>query len=451
MKTYAIILAAGRGRRFGSSTPKQFLKLSGKTVIEHTISAFEKHRMIDEIIVVTSPDYVSKVEELILRNSWMKVSKVIIGGETRQESSYFGISSIEEDEAYVLIHDAVRPFVSEKVISDVLESLKKYDAVDVAIPSYDTIIKINDSMIIEDIPSRKYLWRGQTPQAFKLSVIRKAHYLAKEDGFLEATDDCSLVLKYGLADVYVISGEDRNIKITTPLDMYLADKLFQLSMTNLAKLPVDLDVLRGKVGVIFGSSRGIGKSLFQLLKEFDVKVYGFSRRNRCDVKDPKDVRDALESVYQREGAIDFVVLTAAVLRKKPLFSMTYEEVIDQVHTNYVGAINVAKESFDYLKESRGHLVFFSSSSYSRGRGFYSIYSSTKAAIVNLVQALAEEWMDFGIKVNAISPERTATPMRFENFGKEPSESLLSPEEVAFETLKVLTLDITGQVVEVKLK
>ncbi len=448
MKTYAVILASGKGKRFKSQTPKQFTKIAGKLVVEHTVSIFEKHHLVDEIIIVTLPEYISKIEELTIKNEWKKVSKILIGGNTRQESSFVGINSIKDPEALVLIHDAVRPLVSDKIISEIIKYLSEYDAVDVAIPSADTIIEIGDDQTIRRIPKREYYWKGQTPQGFKLSLIKKAHLLAKKDNFTDVTDDCGLILHYKLSKVFVIKGDEANIKITTPVDAYIADKLFQIRTVKLIE-SIHLEELKGKVGIIFGASRGIGKAIMELAEKNKIKIFGFSRSNGVDITVERQVENALKKVYEKEKRIDFVIVTAGILRKKPLVNFSPEEILEQININYVGSINVARQSFPYLKESKGHLILFSSSSYTRGRAFYSIYSSTKAAIVNFAQAISEEWSDYGIKVNVICPERTATPMRFENFGKEPLESLLSPKKVAEVTLSLLNKNITGQVMEVK--
>ena len=172
LKTYAIILASGTGNRYGSDIPKQFVKIAGKTVFEHTITIFEKSKEIDEIIVVITPEYRHFGEELIVKNNFKKVSKLLNGGETRKESSSIGISSISDEEANVIIHDCARPFLSQRIIKDCVKALETYNAVDVAIPSADTIIKVKDN-VISKIPERKYLRRGQTPQCFKLSTIKK--------------------------------------------------------------------------------------------------------------------------------------------------------------------------------------------------------------------------------------------------------------------------------------
>lgn len=169
-----------------------------------------------------------------------------------------------------------------------------------------------------------------------------------------------------------------------------------------------------------------------------------------DISSAGQVRNSLEKVAAEAGRIDFVVNTAAILQKEPLNSMDYQAVRKMVEVNYLGMVNVAMESFPYLEKSRGQLLFYTSSSYTRGRAFYSIYSSTKAAVVNFVQAIAQEWESAGVRVNCINPERTKTPMRIKNFGMEDDATLLKAEEVAGESIKTLLSDFTGQVVDVKL-
>jgi len=443
-KVYGIILAGGSGERLGFDIPKQFVKIAGKTVIEHTIDIFERHPLIDHIIIVVNPDFRFLMEEILLKNNYKKVIKILNGGITRRESSYIGISSIEEDDAIVLIHDAVRPFVNERIINESIEAAKKYGAVDVAIPSVDTIIKVDDDMFIEDIPPRRYMMKGQTPQSFRLSLIREAHEKVKEE---EVTDDCSLIVKGGFGKVYVVRGEERNIKLTYPEDIFLMERIFQLKTHEVPA--ISLEGLSEKVMVVFGASKGIGKSIVDMAKGHGALVYGYSRKNGVDVRDYHSLEKVLKEIEEREGKIDFVVNTAAVLRMGKLEDRELDEIYEEIDINYLGTVNVAKAAIPYLKKSAGSLAFFTSSSYTRGRSLYSIYSSTKAAIVNLMQALAEELRDYGVRVNAINPQRTATPMRFKAFGKEPPETLLSPEEVAEATLKVLLSNLTGGVIDVR--
>ena len=447
-KNIAIILASGSSERLNTlSTIKQFVKIAGKTVIEHTLNVFEKNALIDEIIIVTKDDYKNYCNDIVDKNKFSKVTRILSGGKTRQESSKIALFSIEGDDSdNVLIHDAVRPFISDKIIYDCIEALKTFSSVDVAIPSADTIIQVNENNIIQDIPKRKYLRRGQTPQAFKLGIIKKAHELAMNDNNVEVTDDCGLIRKYNLCDTYVVPGDDFNIKITYPIDIEIADKLFQIRNFDIPN--TNLQELKNKIIVIFGSSRGIGKDISDLSKKYGAKVYGFSRTNGVDIVKSEDVIKALDSVYQKEKKIDYVINTVGVLSIGTLESKTNEEIINEIQINYIGSINVLKQSIPYLRKTSGGCLLFASSSYTRGRANFSIYSSTKSALVNLTQAVAEEEQENGVKINIINPERTATPMRFENFGKEPPETLLKSKTVAVSALLTILSEQSGQVINV---
>lgn len=447
MKNYAIILASGSGERTGLDTPKQFLKIAGKTVIEHTLQTFQNHPKIDEIIVVANPTYIRKLQTILQHNKSKKPIKIVQGGLTRKDSSYNGIKSIEDTNANVLIHDAVRPFISSKIIDKCIEALKDHKAIDVAIPSSDTIVIADENNFIKQIPERRFFRRGQTPQCFYLPLIKKAHELSlKDDEAKKVTDDCSLVLKYGLSDVYIVEGDHFNRKITYPLDIAIADKLFQIKSIRLDD--IELNSIKDKVLVVFGHSKGIGREICKLAEKYGAKVFGFSRENGINIADYNLVKKALLDVYDNTGKIDYIINTAGILNIGYLENRDIKDIQEEFSVNYLGAINIAKESFKYLKESRGSLLFYTSSSYTRGRAKYCTYSSSKAAIVNLAQALSEEWMAYDIKVNAINPERTATEMRFQNFGKEPEETLLSPQKVAKVSLETILDNITGQVINV---
>ncbi|MDR1401885.1 MAG: 2-C-methyl-D-erythritol 4-phosphate cytidylyltransferase [Puniceicoccales bacterium] len=447
MKTYAILLASGTGERTKSSLPKQFLKISGKTVLEHSIECFESCELVDEIIIVVSKQFIQFAEEICESNGYRKITKILTGGKTRQESSSIGVGSLEDGEAKILIHDAVRPLLGERIIRDCISALDKYDAVDVAIATADTIVKVDESMNIEEIPRRQSLMRGQTPQAFKLSVIRRAHELAKEHVDLHITDDCGLVKAFNLSKIHIINGDETNVKITYPIDIFIADKLYQIK--NLLASDSNLENLRGKTLIIFGASGGIGNSICQLAEKHGTKVYNFSRANATDVRKRFAIDKALKFVHGEEGRIDFVINATGILRLGELCCRTEEDIREEIETNYFGCINVALGAHEFLRHSKGALLFFTSSSYTRGRALYSIYSSTKAAVVNLTQALADEWSRDGIRVNVINPARTATSLRFANFGKEDPETLLAPEFVAEKTLTTLLQSYTGQVVDVK--
>ena len=450
IRNIAIVLAGGVGSRLGLSTPKQFFKVAGKMVIEHTLDTFEHNTHIDEIVIVSNPVYVSDVENIVLRNGWKKVKKILKGGKERYDSSLSAIHAYEGgEEVNLIFHDAVRPLVSQRIIDDVCEALKQYEAIDVTVPAVDTIIEAEGDHIAS-IPDRSRLQRGQTPQAFRLSVIAEAYKRALNDPNFKVTDDCGVVVKYmPEVPVHLVAGEESNMKLTYKEDTFLLDKLFQLR-GSVAPESLDKSQLKDKVAIVFGGSYGIGKDVADELRQAGTHVHSFSRSlTGTDVGNRKDVARALKEVYDKEGHIDYVINTAGVLNKEPLCAMDYGIIQAAVQTNYMGTVNVAIEASNYLKQTQGQLIFFTSSSYTRGRAFYSIYSSTKAAIVNFVQAVSQEWESVGIRVNCINPERTKTPMRVKNFGVEPDDTLLRSEVVADATVHCLLADYTGQVIDVK--
>lgn len=449
----AVILAGGVGSRLGLEKPKQFLKVAGKTVLEHTVDVFQKHKDIDEIFIVMHPNYIPEAWEFVSKNYWTKVKKVLNGGIERYESSLAAINACQDEKDKLIFHDAVRPLVSNRIIDDVIKALNEYDAVDVAVPATDTIIALNqEKTCIDNIPNRNYLNRGQTPQAFKMGVIKKAYDIALKDPQFQTTDDCGIVKKY-LRDipVYVVAGEERNVKLTYPEDIYLLDKLFQLKSATVSG-DITLEKLQNKVMVVLGGNSGIGKDMCRIALQYGAKVYALSRSTSdTDITDKHAVEMALEDIAVKEGYIDYVVNSAAVLNKEPILHLDEKTIDSIIDINYRGMINVTLAAYKYVKASKGQILQFTSSSYTRGRAFYALYSSTKAAVVNFVQAVAEEWEQDGVRVNCINPQRTKTPMRVANFGEEPEGTLLKSEEVATVALKTLLSDFTGEVVDVKMK
>lgn len=449
----AVILSAGSGTRFGSNVPKQFINLAGKYIIEYTLEQFQISSYIDEICIVANSEYHDELFSLAKRCGFEKVQMIISGGKERFDSSFKAIEAYEDKEDVNLIfHDAVRPFVSSRIIEDVVKSLENYDAIDVAIDTADTIIKIDENTnYIDNIPKRSLLKRGQTPQAFKLKTIKEAHILARQDSSkIEATDDCGLVKKYlPSTNIYVVKGEEKNIKITFPEDLLFAEKLIQF---NSSEVNVDEDIfskLENKVFVIYGGNSGIGESIKDIAKSYGAKIVVFSRKDSINIENNETIKKSLESVYKEFGKIDCVINCAAILVKKYLKDMHSSDIVNSINTNLLGSVNIAKESYKYLKETQGSVVLFSSSSYTRGREEYSLYSATKAAVVNFAQAIACEWQEEKIKINVINPARTKTPMREKHFGIEPDGSLLDVKTVAYKTLETVLSEYSGLVVDIK--
>lgn len=223
MRNVALILASGTGARSGLNQPKQFFEVGGRTLLEHSVAAFDTHPLIDEIIVVSHPDFIERTQSIT--NGFKKVSAVIAGGETRQESSYNGVFSVQNADN-VLIHDAVRAFITHEIISACIEGLNEHDAVCTATETADTILEVNENGKIIAVPQRKFLRCAQTPQCFKLHLIKHAHELARVQK-QSVTDDCGLILANELAEIYIVKGTSGNRKITYPEDLDFAEWIYK--------------------------------------------------------------------------------------------------------------------------------------------------------------------------------------------------------------------------------
>ncbi len=453
-KNIAIILAAGTGERSGFDMPKQLVKLAGKPIIEHTISNFQNSASIDEIIIVTNTNCIANIEDIVTNRAFTKVKKIISGGKERYESSLAAINASEQDsekfDIKLIFHDAVRPLVNDRIIRDVVKALDHYNAVDVVVPTTDTMISADPiTNTIDSVPERKKLRNGQTPQGFNWKTIKLAYDLALKDPDFKTTDDCGVVFKY-LPDekVYLVTGESNNIKLTYKEDLQIIDKLLQLNSKKIIWNHINsrtLSLLKNKIVVVIGGTSGIGGEMAEIAAAYQAQVITASRRTGIDVTNIEILHKKFEAVHLENGRIDYVVNASGILVKQPLALMDYADVLEAIQINYIGAVNVAIASYKYLKESHGHLLNFTSSSYTYGRAYYSLYSSAKAAVVNLTQALAEEWHTQYVRVNCINPERTDTPMRRRAFGIEPPGTLLSAKDVALFSLGVLLNESTGHV------
>lgn len=227
-KNVAIILAGGSGSRLGSEIPKQFMCVGGKQIIEHSIEAFEHCERIDEICIVCKAEYVPQVEEIVSKNRYTKVRRILKGGRERYDSSLAAIHAYTDNDTNLLFHDAVRPMVSERIINDCIDALSQYNAVDVAVKTTDTIIRVDENDCITDIPNRAYLRNVQTPQCFKRGIISRAYEVALAAPNFVTTDDCGTVRRYLPEEpIYVVEGETTNIKLTYKEDIILLDILLR--------------------------------------------------------------------------------------------------------------------------------------------------------------------------------------------------------------------------------
>jgi len=239
MRIVAVVLAGGSGQRFGADVPKQLLRLGGRTLIEHCVAAFDAAPGVDEILVVMPPGRTAEAEKLLGAAdgadgpAYRKLAGVIEGGVTRPGSTRRAIAAVgamlaadgAAADCGVLLHDAARPLVGQRIIADCVAALGDADAVGVAVPTSDTIVVASDG-VMTTMPRRDSLFRCQTPQAFRLPVITRAHELARADPDFAPTDDCGVVLRY-LPEVPIrlVPGSEHNIKITYPRDLAIAETL----------------------------------------------------------------------------------------------------------------------------------------------------------------------------------------------------------------------------------
>ena len=219
MSVCAIIPAGGSGTRMGGIVPKQFQSLNGKPILYHTIKTLQNCETISEIILV-----VPEKEYETAHTDWLGkleiVKKVVIGGEKRQDSVYNGFCEVSQDSEIVLVHDGVRPFLSQKMIADSIDAAREYGAAITAIPVHDTIKRVDTSGLVSQTIDREGLWRVQTPQAFRYSLLLDAFNKAKSENFY-GTDEGALIEHLG-EPVKIVEGLEQNIKITRPEDLELS-------------------------------------------------------------------------------------------------------------------------------------------------------------------------------------------------------------------------------------
>ena len=440
-----VLLAGGQGLRLNQDTPKQFIRVAGKSLLEHSYSALHSYDPHARMVVVVPADAVALANKLLAGEPQ---AELVVGGDSRQASTWAALKHLSDaPPETVVIHDAARPFLSAQIIHDVVQALQQHEAVDVAIPTADTIIVERDGFI-QSIPKRNHIYRGQTPQGFHFQALLRSYREVGESRLADFTDDCGIYMEcHPMGRVRIVKGSSENIKITEDLDMVLADELFRTRAAQWDPEKPGLNV-RNKRALIFGGTKGIGNAISRVLQESGAKTYEASRSTGCDIADPAQVAATVAHAVHTMGGIDFVVNTVGMLAQDELQQQTIADIEQLLRVNLAGAFYVAKASFAPLRDSRGMLLNFSSSSYSRGRASYTPYSASKAAIVNMTQGLSDEWAEAGVRVNCLVPGRTDTAMRRSNFAKEAEQSLLNPFQVALSACKLLSSELTGMVVRV---
>ncbi|GII53268.1 pyrophosphorylase [Planotetraspora thailandica] len=433
-RTVAVVLAGGIGQRMGLNTPKQLLEIAGRTILEHTLDTFDAHPDVDEIVMVMAPGFVDDAAELVRRNGYAKVSRVLEGGASRTESSWRALRALGEQECDVLLHDAVRPLVEPRVVADCVAALQRHEAVEVAIPSSDTILvaaEVPDGEVLQDVPDRARLRRAQTPQGFRLSVIRTAYERAFADpefAARPATDDCGVVLRY-LPDVpiHLVAGSEQNMKVTHPVDAHIAESLLRLREGAAPARSDDecRSALDGRTLVVFGSGYGIA----DLAKRYGASVHVFPRTpGGVLAEDAASVEGALAEVQALTGRVDYVVNASAEPVAGRLDEIGPRDAEEAVRAGCLGPVVVARASAAHLTRTGGHLLFLTAPAPGGA-----VASSVRAAVVGLARELAAEWAPQGVRVNVVECAALGA----------------DAEAVARAGVDVLASPVTGRVVDAR--
>jgi 2-C-methyl-D-erythritol 4-phosphate cytidylyltransferase len=231
-KVYAIIVAAGKGLRLQGVLRKQYLALDGVPILRHTLNTIDGCEQVNQIILVAPKEDLDFCRnEFLMSSELQKDVRLVAGGSERQDSVFNGLNAIESDDGIVLIHDGVRPFVRRSHLTACINGAAEFGACILGIPAFDTVKQVSSTNEITQTLKRDNLWLAQTPQAFQLKLIKKAHEAAKQEGFV-GTDDASLVERLGEV-VKIIPGSRSNIKITDREDLKLAQALFQINAPDL--------------------------------------------------------------------------------------------------------------------------------------------------------------------------------------------------------------------------
>ncbi|MFI0417954.1 2-C-methyl-D-erythritol 4-phosphate cytidylyltransferase [Spongiactinospora sp. 9N601] len=403
-RTVAAILAGGVGARAGLKTPKQFARVAGRSILAHTLAVFEGAPEIDEIVVLMTPGYVREAEEIVALEGFRKVRAVVEGGASRTETTWRALEHIGDGDADVLLHDAVRFLLEPAIITRCVAALARHRAVGVAVPSSDTLWRVDpagDGEVIRDIPDRALFRRAQTPQGFRLEMIREAYLRALADpGFASrpATDDCGVVLRYlPEVPIHIVPGSERNIKVTHPTDLAIAETLFHLATTAIPQSAADL---AGRAVTVLGDGPVAG-ALAALAARRGAKV-----------------------ATALDGPADRVVIVTPGA-PGALGEAAEGDVTRAVEQGVLGPVRAARAALPYLRESRGHLLFCA------GGGGGGLAAVTESAPAGLARALAGEEAAYGVRVNCVIA-RTDDPGR-----------------VAEACLAVLASGTTGQVTEAR--
>lgn len=234
-KNIAIIFAGGSGARMGSGLPKQFLEVNGKPIIIHTLDIFEEHPLIDEIYIACKEEYISKLNKMLERFWIKKVKKIVPGGKTGQDSIFNALEAAKEysDDAIVLMHDGVRPCITNELIDDVIKTVKEKGSAITCTALFETPVVSHSGELVEEVPPRDAFYTAQAPQGFRIGEIYEAHLKTRKinPAYEGIVDSCTLMRSLG-KEVAIVKGNRGNIKVTTPEDLYIFRAMIQYRETQ---------------------------------------------------------------------------------------------------------------------------------------------------------------------------------------------------------------------------
>ncbi|HVU23665.1 MAG TPA: 2-C-methyl-D-erythritol 4-phosphate cytidylyltransferase [Opitutus sp.] len=417
-KIVGIILAGGSGNRFAADVPKQFCLLNGRMVIEYAVATFRESGLFSKIIVVLPPEW--------LEHPRAAIGDVnITGGATRNESTWAALQACDPDTDLVLIHDAARPFVTPAILENCVQALRTHDAVDVCIPADDTIVQVADGMV-DSIPDRSRLMRGQTPQGFRFRALRDAY---RRHLGAPATDDVSIYLRDG-GRCGIVAGSPFNLKLTYPQDLFIAERVLQYRPARALGQPE----LRDKRVLLLGATGGIGVEVGRLLRDRGAAVCAPTRAE-WDLAQP-----GCPAAFVRDW--DAIIHCAGVLTNAndeagvdDLFAVNFRSV--------VAVTDLARKAMH-----GGAIVVIGSSSAMKGRDNIPLYAASKAAVNNFVEGIAPILLrERGVKINCINPGAVNT--RMVASAVITNKTPLEPSEIA-ETIVAYTQPAeTGEIVNLR--
>ena len=418
-KNIGIILAAGSGDRFEADIPKQFCLLNGRMVIQHAVAAFRESGLFSSIIVVLSPEWLHHPKAAT-------GDRNILGGSTRNESTWAALQACDPDTDIVLIHDAARPLVTPTILADCIDALRTHDAVDVCIPADDTIVKVNDGFV-ESIPERRNLMRGQTPQGFRFAALCDA-YRANLDK-LTATDDVGIFLRNG-GRCKIVAGSPFNLKLTYPQDLFIAERILQ----HYPAAPTQRLDLQGRQVLLLGATGGIGSALHAALRAHEALVTAPTRRDwdlaRPEI--PEQFVRPWDAIIHAAGILNNAADVAGV---DDIFAVNFRSV--------VALADLARHAMH-----GGAIVVVGSSSAMKGRPNIPLYAASKAAVNNFIEGIAPIlWGERQVRINCVNPGCVNTPMIAG--GKATNTDPLEPADIAETIIGYTQPSDTGQIVNIR--